>query len=417
MHPAFLNQLEMANFKLRSTGKAALSDAPAKKKGKTWFSKLNAWLHLWPSLISGVILVLVCLSGTLIVYSDEFLEWSAGDARYVEIGPEKASATQIMANVKQIDSTYYISQLVFFNDPGRSVRVRAFNEKTHQLTFIYVNPYTAEVLKIDPTAHFFYVTAHFHASLLAGEVGHWIVTISTIIFVIGCITGLILWWPKRWTKKTVKDSFTIKWSSKFKRLNYDLHNVYGFYSLLICFVLSVTGIFIFFHSLGEVISKSLGGSGEHVLTVLPKFDEHRESLDIAPFAYKALAENPDQENAGIWVYNLKKLGAFVIQLGVSGLKSTENLDIKAYDRYTGEEIVMAKPFIIHEKVENAIWQLHMGQWWGQFGKLSTFLAGMIATSLPITGFLIWWGRRKKKKTPVQKPGLVKNKEIITNASI
>jgi uncharacterized iron-regulated membrane protein len=25
------------------------------------------------------------------------------------------------------------------------------------------------------------------------------------------------------------------------------------------------------------------------------------------------------------------------------------------------------------------------------------LAGVIATSLPITGFLIWWGRRKKKK--------------------
>src|SRR5690606_15886317 len=77
--------------------------------------------------------------------------------------------------------------------------------------------------------------------------------------------------------------------------------------------------------------------------------------------------------------------------------STENLDLAIYNRYSGEEIFIDRPYIIHEKVENTIWQLHMGQWWGQFGKLSTFLAGIIATSLPITGFLIWWGRRKKKK--------------------
>jgi len=387
----------MTNFKLRSTGKAASADAPAKKKGKTWFSRLNAWLHLWPSLISGVILVFVCLTGTLIVYCDEILEYSAGDARYVSVGKEKASADEIIAAVTQFDPNYQLSQMVFFQEADRSMRIRAFHKDTKKLTFLYVNPYTAEVLKADPNAHFFYVTAHLHSALLAGEVGHWIVTISTIIFALGCITGLILWWPKRWTKKTVNDSFTIKWKAKFKRLNYDLHNVYGFYSLLLCFILSVTGIFIFFHSLGEVLSKAFGGSSEHVEAILPEADGEGKSRDLAEFAYRALKAHPEKKNAGIWVYNLDKVGAYVINLGVAGLKSTENLDLAIYNRYSGEEIFIDRPYIIHEKVENTIWQLHMGQWWGQFGKLSTFLAGIIATSLPITGFLIWWGRRKKKK--------------------
>ncbi len=73
------------------------------------------------------------------------------------------------------------------------------------------------------------------------------------------------------------------------------------------------------------------------------------------------------------------------------------MDISIYDRYSGQKIEVNPKIIQHEKTENVVWQLHMGQWWGQIGKLSTFLAGLVATSLPITGFLIWWGRRKKKK--------------------
>src|SRR5690606_28555741 len=109
--------------------------------------------------------------------------------------------------------------------------------------------------------------------------------------------------------------------SKFKRLNYDLHNVYGFYSLLLCFILSLTGIMIFFHSFGEIISKSLGGSSGHLEESLPEAVANMPSLDIASFAYRALQDHPDKKNAAIWVYNLDKVGAYVINLGISGLKS------------------------------------------------------------------------------------------------
>ncbi len=385
------------NFELKTRPKPASNTAPVKKKGKNWFSRLNAWLHLWPSIVSGLIVVFVCLTGTIIVYCDEILDFTAAESKYVEVGAKRATASQIVEAIHKKDPKLRLSQVVFFNDPKRSVRVRAFHDDSKRLNFIYINPYTAEVLKVDYTGHFFYVTAHLHSNLLNRQFGGWIVLVSTVIFLLSCITGLILWWPKRWTKKTRQDSFTVKWKAKFKRLNYDLHNVYGFYSLLLCFILSATGIVIFFHSLGDVLIKSFGGSEEHIDVVLPAFDEHKSSLDYAQYAYQALAENPNKKNASIWVYNLNELGAYVFQMGVSGLKSTENLDMEIFDRYTGEKLTVETPYIVHEKVENYVWQLHMGQWWGQFGKLSTFLAGIIATSLPITGFLIWWGRRKKKK--------------------
>ncbi|MDG3582751.1 PepSY-associated TM helix domain-containing protein [Galbibacter pacificus] len=369
-----------------------------KKKKKSLFNRIVAWIHLWPSIVSGIILVFVCLTGTIIVYGDEIMDFTAGDAKYVEAGESRISSEEIVENLKKEYPDYMISEYVFFKDPERSIRIRAFNRKEVSLAMIYMNPYTGEILKKDSTIHFFFVTAHLHASLLAGEVGHWIVTISTIIFVISCITGLILWWPKRWNKTTRQASFTIKWKAKFKRLNYDLHNVYGFYSLLLCLVLSVTGLIIFFPSLSNLTIKATGGELTHLTDVLPKQDTTKVSKNMVPFAYEVLEkEHNNKQMVSIWNYDQQKLGAYVFTSGKVGLKSIENADLAIYNRYTGEKINVGEKLIKHETTENIVWQLHMGQWWGQFGKLSTFLAGIVATSLPITGFLIWWGRRKKKK--------------------
>lgn len=369
----------------------------AKKKKQSLLNIIIAWLHLWPSIISGIILIVVCLSGTIVVYGDEIMDITAGDAKFVE--PQQTPRITI-DQINQVLSKNYpgysASEYVFFKDPARSIRIRAFCRKPLMLSMIYINPYTGEVLKKDNSIYFFFTTAHLHAALLAGTAGGIIVIIATIIFVISCITGLVLWWPKRWNKTTRNASFTIKWKARFKRLNYDLHNVYGFYSLLLCLILGVTGLIISFPSLMKFTIKASGAEIAELKEAMPPMDSTKTSKDAVAFAYEVLKQNPKKESVSIWNFDQQKLGAFVFISGNVGLKSIENADITVYDRYTGQKLNIADKYIRHEKTENKIWQLHMGQWWGWFGKLSTFLAGLVATSLPITGFLIWWGRRNKK---------------------
>src|SRR5690606_13377887 len=206
-----------------------MNNTVRKKKStrKSLFTRIVAWLHLWPSIVSGIVLVFVSLTGTIIVYSDEIIDFTAGQAKYVEVGGERISSEYLIEKLDQEYPEFEISEYVFFKDPERSIRLRVFSPE-HGLAMIYVNPYTGEVLKVDKSIHFFFVTAHLHASLLAEDIGHWIVTIATMIFVMSTSTGLVLWWPKRWNKTTRKASFTTKWKERFKRLNYDLHNVYGF---------------------------------------------------------------------------------------------------------------------------------------------------------------------------------------------
>ncbi|WP_276131846.1 PepSY domain-containing protein [Polluticoccus soli] len=43
------------------------------------------------------------------------------------------------------------------------------------------------------------------------------------------------------------------------------------------------------------------------------------------------------------------------------------------------------------------YDIHVGAVLGLPGKMLAFFASLIIASLPITGTLIWWGRRKKSK--------------------
>ena len=381
--------------------KGVINTRKSKRKGnsvKQILLRINAWLHLWPSIVSGIVVVFVCLTGTLIVYADEILEWTAGGAKYVEPEGQVIPTGDL---VEEIFKSYELrpEELVFYRDPSRSFRLRSFNPKDYSLNYIYINQYTGDVLKVDKWPSFFFITAHLHSSLLGGKIGGAIVIVSTIIFSISCLTGLVLWWPKRWTKTTRKASFTIKWKASFKRLNYDLHNVYGFYSLGIALLLSITGIIIYSHGIMKYTISTFGGGEVHAEEVIPPNQQEDAIVNLWGMADQVFAKAVDRNEASIWLLGASKTGAYVFKAGKVGLRSVENMRLFIFNKYSGEAVIPSKDVYLHEEIENKVWQLHMGQFWGQLGKLSTFLAGVISTSLPITGFIIYLNRKRKKTKP------------------
>src|SRR5699024_9878042 len=108
----------------------------------------------------------------------------------------------------------------------------------------YVNPYTGKPLHnrhLDSDFFRFILMGHYQL-WLPRWIGKPIVAYGTLIFVILLISGLVLWWPKRWSKRNAQKALKIRWNSSWRRLNLDLHNVVGFYSLLIALILALTGM-------------------------------------------------------------------------------------------------------------------------------------------------------------------------------
>ena len=77
------------------------------------------------------------------------------------------------------------------------------------------------------------------------------------------------------------------------------------------------------------------------------------------------------------------------------------------NRYTGDveekTIFSEKPF--NERIGSSIKALHMGYVFGTFSKIIYFITCLIATSLPVTGTLIWINKLKKKKARKKKEKL------------
>ncbi|ANI89911.1 hypothetical protein A9P82_11810 [Arachidicoccus ginsenosidimutans] len=371
-----------------------------KQKKKSFLNRLNAWLHLWTGIVTGIILVAVCLSGTLVVYGDEVIDWSAGKAKYVtEVKNSRISVEQMIKNIKRELPNCKVSEVLVYKDPKRSVRFRSFS-KEQGLSMIYVDPYSGKILKNDATGNFFFTMAHIHAAFLWQGPGEWIVDIATIIFLIEIITGIILWFPVKWNKHNIDASFKIKWRAKFKRVNYDLHNVLGFYSSVLAIILTVTGLLIAFNSVSQKTIQLFGGdwNPRWQQKVLPQSDTLKHSIPLAAVIDEQLNKTPDARVAQVWIYQLPTTGYYMITTAKNiGLKSAENAHISFVDRYTGKALPVPPKNLKGEYIENNIWQLHMGTWMGQAGKLFTFLCGLICTSLPITGFIIWLGKGRKKK--------------------
>ncbi|MNY32150.1 hypothetical protein D3C86_1663500 [compost metagenome] len=99
----------------------------------------------------------------------------------------------------------------------------------------------------------------------------------------------------------------------------------------------------------------------------------------------------------------------------------------AFDRHTLKEFPAHPVYDLKfseasfpAKLRKMNYDIHVGSILGLPGKFLAFFASLIGASLPITGFLIWWGKRKKKpknntvgksKSPVKKAAVLE--ESIT----
>lgn len=353
-------------------------------------------LHLWLGLISAPLVFFICLTGTIVVFGDEIIELSAGDARYVkEVRHEKIPVETILEKLKQTypDRTtpFY---MVAYQDPQRSLRFNTYS-KQRGLSMVYVDQYTGAILKDDPTIYFFFIFAHLHHSLLLHEPGAWIVDISTIVFIIALITGFFIWLPKKWDKRHSQSSFLIKWKSNSKRLNYDLHKILGFYSLGFVLMLSLTGLIVGFQSWTDFTIDFFGGDARlNWKKNMTKYESPKPAYPIHKIIETTFEKYPDKNEIQFFTY-FKDAGYYYLKASEKvALKNTTDQQFLAYSKHNGKEVQLPEETYRTESIENLIWMLHMGTWHGMLGKIITFVGGLIATGLPVTGFIIWMNKRR-----------------------
>jgi uncharacterized iron-regulated membrane protein len=389
------------------------------QKKPSFVQKWSARLHLWFGLSVGLIVFIVSLSGTMYVFKDEIQHQLRKETMFVKaetIMQKPLSLETLKEKVTlEVHGKYPISSVEIHLAKNRAYEFLYYEKDKKAWNYfdevkinklVYVNPYTGEILGMyNEKYDLFPILKSIHWSLLLkADWGKYVVGIPVILFIIMLITGIVLWWPKN--KKARKGRFGFDWKNvkTWKRKNYDLHNILGFYASFIALLMSITGIYFAYPWVKNTFNLALSGSTE-----LPK-EKEVKSPDSLLVRNNAVYDLTAQETRKLYAAS----SSFRIPLNGKNKKGKplSNIPVTVYgedgrfavrnqlafDKYSGKLLLNKSHQKLNtaEKYAHANYDVHTGSYFGIIGKIIWFAAGLICTSLPVTGFLVWLGKRKKK---------------------
>lgn len=394
------------------------------------FRKIFNDIHLWGGLISGVVVFIVCLTGTLYVYNTELREAALPGYYTVQNTGSKIDPDSLLSLVAPAVKGQVVGVKVPFG-AEKALAVLYRKKSTEEASGgqggrrrfpnqMMVNPYTGDVLG-DPstvktkTAEFMGKMFGLHRWLLLNEIekpiiegvenrklGSWITGTATLLFLLGVLTGIVIWFPKK--RRAWKNGFKIRWTANWKRVNHDLHNTLGLYTWLILFLMAVTGPFWSFEWYREGWQKTWGtyqnpqAPQEEKVKPLSTIISGKRAMTVAETILAVNNVLPYHGDITV-TFATDSTGTINVAKNRVGFFAPSASDRLVLDQYTGavlEKDIFREKSLRH-RIGSSIKALHIGDVYGPFSKLLYFISSLVATSLPVTGVLIWINKMKKRK--------------------
>ncbi len=380
---------------------------------KSWI----LWLHKWLGLLSGIVIVVVSLTGCIYVFHDDLKTWVYPEKYYITDINKQSEAQPLPLSIlitkaeEALGNSKKVSRVDLYPAAGRTWVFRATGVDESKTVFwkyytyydrVFINPYTAQVQKIeDSKKEFFQLVLQTHMNLLLGKaIGKPLVAWSTIIFILLILSGVPLWWPKKWKGKPLRRSLLLSFKAKKKRFNYDLHNVLGFHTALLALILCVTGLLFvypgfkkayvaFFNVMPANTTNTLASSVGNPSVAQP----YSSNIDNA-LVY-SLTQHPTAD-----MMSIRLRGAEAetddVQIRLSKDK-TSDFVWYYFARTDGQvsKVLTSENMKAGDKLSSMNYDLHVGSIGGFWTKILAFLVSLICASLPITGFIIWMNKSKK----------------------
>lgn len=411
-------------------------------------------IHLYLSLVSGLIIAVVCLTGGVLVFEKE-LEQAWHPERYF-VQPAATAAlplARLQEAVKAYKADAKITGVKVYADPARTVEFslagapggpggekggkpgeirpeappagpRGENREGKgrkgekggkgggeggRGPTVFVNPYTAAVTgELNYRETVFFTMMALHRGMVGGAIGKLIVGVSTAMFLFIIGTGIVLWWPA--TRKAVKQRLQVKWSGGWKRLNHDLHIVLGFYAALFLFVFAFTGLawsFEWFNKGIFAVTNSPMERPEPPVSVVPAATvvvaapagsltadaALARAQQLAPRAVSYALQLPKDSVGSIRVATLRPNAVY------------ENATDEVFlDQYSGQ-VLREQTYEqrnLGQRVRGLFKPVHTGSIFGWPSKIISLVVCVLGFTFPITGVIMWLNRLKKERKKLRR---------------
>ncbi|MEG3657958.1 PepSY-associated TM helix domain-containing protein [Arenibacter palladensis] len=362
-------------------------------------------LHKILGLTTGIVVFIVAITGCCWAFRDE-IESLYDD--YKKVSPQNdpiLTPTEAKMYAKEVFPDNHIHGTLF-KKADDAIEVIFYDPQPEFYQSVFLNPYTGEVIQVDDhLSGFFAFILKGHMRLwLPKEIGEQVVGASILIFMVIILSGIFLWVPKK--RKNLKQRLRFNWkdTTRWKRKNFDLHTIIGFYICSLALILAFTGSVMSYNWMKYVLYKSLGGDKEAAFIIPENIGSPSQGEGVLPIDLlipKLQAASPNAESFELHYPTGPDASIYVEVSNSSGLYYDS--DFRFFDQHTLEEIETPS---IYGKYENAKvadkilrmnYDIHIGAIGGIAGKIIAFLVSLLTASLPVTGILLWYGRTYKKK--------------------
>jgi uncharacterized iron-regulated membrane protein len=212
---------------------------------RRWF-----WVHKWSSLVCTAFLLVICITGLPLVFTDEIRDFLDDGLPYASVpaGTPNVSLDHLASLSRQMyPKDIIVSMFVDDDEPKIVVYMapswEAFNTNRKSRHWIRFDARTAQVLKqskplTEEGLTFMSVMLNLHKDLFAGLAGELFLGLMALLFVAAIVSGVVIYGP--FMRKLDFGTVRADRSPRLKWL--DLHNMLGAVTLAWGLVVGATGV-------------------------------------------------------------------------------------------------------------------------------------------------------------------------------
>lgn len=384
-----------------------------RKSFRYWLQQL----HLWIGLILLLPLVMMGVTGAVLVYAHDIEHLlGQGEPAAKAVGEWRSPAELIeAARAATRDPTRMPIAVRWPIERGEAAAVRLSRPGMGQRQAqgavpargpfagsvqVLIDPVSLEILSTEQAmtgwVRFFH-DLHGHLFIPGGLGRELVGWLGVALLVLGC-SGLYLWWPRagQW-----KAAFTVRRTAKGVRFNRELHGAVGIWSLVLFMLVNFTGVYLAFpQQISAAVNAVWPGRDMRAAMVQARIEPMRGTAPMGIDEAVALARSqvPDARFLNAFL-PIRPDQAMRIGLIREGHSDGAPIITVIVDLFRKKVVDVFDPRTMSTGEHILAWQraLHYGMGLGGGYKFLVFVAGVIIPVFAVTGFLMWWLKRRTRR--------------------
>jgi uncharacterized iron-regulated membrane protein len=378
------------------------------RNGSRWF-RFNLWLHRWTSLVATLPFLVLCLTGTVLIFHEE-IDAAMGvvpTAEGLEAAPHRPLAESVNNILAVSPGERVLSLGIDPKDhPGVLLLVTAAatentfdNAKLRFTRLADANPTDEHALDADKTLTGFLL--ELHAQWFLGPIGELVGALIALLVLLSLLSGLVVYAP--YVKRVV---FGVLRRGRGPRLlQLDLHNFIGAIVLGWALAVTITGFLLGFGSIATGLWAKTELAEVRRMSDARTVDRRHPPLDTDGAYRAALAAAPRGWHVNSIIFPGTDFSTdrhYTVLINGDGLD--ERLFRVALVDAVDGSVAAVKELPLYMKAIVFSQPLHFGDYGGLALKLLWTACTWLTLFITGNGAWLWWNRKRKRPRAVTSVG-------------